>query len=116
MQEIQDENEIEKKSTYSQFINPKDNLDNLKELKNNLNGENKYLDKYINALINFEKDNNNIEFCYENEENMDKYLKAKLMEKNNGFKLNNELFELQAKRIFSKVYELKEKILYPYFV
>ena len=46
---------------------------------------------------------------------MNKFVEGKLMKKNDAFKLDNDLFELQAKRIFSKVYELKEKILYPYF-
>lgn len=109
------ENESDKSSTNSQYISSKDNIDNLNELRNNLNGKNKYLEKYLNALTNYELDNNNIKVCYENEENMNKYLKKKLIENNDAFKLNNELFELQAKRIFSEVYELKEKILYPYF-
>ena len=90
-------------------------IDNLNELRNNLKGKNKYIDKYYNVLTNYELDNKNIKLCYENEENMNKYLEKKLIEKNDAFKLDNELFELQAKRIFSEVYELKEKILYPYF-
>ena len=69
-EENKDLSETEKKSTNSQYINPKDNIDNLKELKNNLNGENKYFDKYIKALSKFELDNNDFEFCYENEENI----------------------------------------------
>jgi len=108
--ENKSENKSEQKSTSSQYINPKDNLDNLNELKKNLTGKNKYLDKYLFALSNYELDNQNIKLCYENEENMNKYA-----EKNDVFKLDNELFELQAKRIFSEVNELKEKILYPYF-
>ena len=107
------ENESEK--TNSQYISSKDNIDNLNELRNNLKGKNKYIDKYHNVLTNYELDNINIKLCYENEENMNKYLEKKLIEKNDAFKLDNELFELQAKRIFSEVYELKEKILYPYF-
>ena len=107
------ENESEK--TNSQYISSKDNIDNLNELRNNLKGKNKYIDKYHNVLTNYELDNKNIKLCYENEENMNKYLEKKLIEKNDAFKLDNELFELQAKRIFSEVYELKEKILYPYF-
>ena len=107
------ENESEK--TNSQYISSKDNIDNLNELRNNLKGKNKYIDKYQNVLTNYELDNKNIKLCYENEENMNKYLEKKLIEKNDAFKLDNELFELQAKRIFSEVYELKEKILYPYF-
>ena len=107
------ENESEK--TNSQYISSKDNIDNLNELRNNLKGKNKYIDKYYNVLTNYELDNKNIKLCYENEENMNKYLEKKLIEKNDAFKLDNELFELQAKRIFSEVYELKEKILYPYF-
>ena len=107
------ENESEK--TNSQYISSKDNIDNLNELRNNLKGKNKYIDKYQNVLTNYELDNENIKLCYENEENMNKYLEKKLIEKNDAFKLDNELFELQAKRIFSEVYELKEKILYPYF-
>jgi hypothetical protein len=124
-EEIKRENEIqsdnksknksEQQSTNSQYINPKDNIDNLNELKKNLNEENKYFDKYINALENYELDNNNVKLCYETEENMNKYVEGKLMTKKDAFKLDNDLFELQAKRIFSKVYELKEKILYPYF-
>ena len=124
-EEIKRENEIqsdnksknksEQQSTNSQYINPKDNIDNLNELKKNLNEENKYFDKYINTLENYELDNNNVKLCYETEENMNKYVEGKLMKKNDAFKLDNDLFELQAKRIFSKVYELKEKILYPYF-
>ena len=124
-EEIKRENEIqsdnksknksEQQSTNSQYINPKDNIDNLNELKKNLNEENKYFDKYINALENYELDNNNVKLCYETEENMNKFVEGKLMKKNDAFKLDNDLFELQAKRIFSKVYELKEKILYPYF-
>ena len=124
-EEIKRENEIqsdnksknksEQQSTNSQYINPKDNIDNLNELKKNLNEENKYFDKYINTLENYELDNNNVKLCYETEENMNKYVEGKLMTKNDAFKLDNDLFELQAKRIFSKVYELKEKILYPYF-
>ena len=109
------ENKSEQQSTNSQYINPKDNIDNLNELKKNLNEENKYFDKYINTLENYELDNNNVKLCYETEENMNKYMEGKLMTKNDAFKLDNDLFELQAKRIFSKVYELKEKILYPYF-
>ena len=112
---FQSENKTEQKSTNSQYINPKDNLDNLNELKNNLNGENKYLTKFINALENYELGNNNIKLCYENEEKMNLYMKEILLEKNDAFKLDNHLFELQAKKIFSEVYELKEKILYPYF-
>lgn len=107
------QNESEK--TNSQYISSKDNIDNLNELRNNLKGKNKYIDKYQNVLTNYELDNKNIKLCYENEENMNKYLEKKLIEKNDAFKLDNELFELQAKRIFSEVYELKEKILYPYF-
>jgi len=107
------QNESEK--TNSQYISSKDNIDNLNELRNNLKGKNKYIDKYHNVLTNYELDNINIKLCYENEENMNKYLEKKLIEKNDAFKLDNELFELQAKRIFSEVYELKEKILYPYF-
>ena len=107
------QNESEK--TNSQYISSKDNIDNLNELRNNLKGKNKYIDKYYNVLTNYELDNKNIKLCYENEENMNKYLEKKLIEKNDSFKLDNELFELQAKRIFSEVYELKEKILYPYF-
>ena len=124
-EEIKRENEIqsdnksknksEQQSTNSQYINPKDNIDNLNELKKNLNEENKYFDKYINTLENYELDNNNVKLCYETEENMNKFVEGKLMKKNDAFKLDNDLFELQAKRIFSKVYELKEKILYPYF-
>ena len=124
-EEIKRENEIqsdnksknksEQQSTNSQYINPKDNIDNLNELKKNLNEENKYFDKYINTLENYELDNNNVKLCYETEENMNKFVEGKLMTKNDAFKLDNDLFELQAKRIFSKVYELKEKILYPYF-
>lgn len=109
------ENKSEQQSTNSQYINPKDNIDNLNELKKNLNEENKYFDKYINTLENYELDNNNVKLCYETEENMNKFVEGKLMKKNDAFKLDNDLFELQAKRIFSKVYELKEKILYPYF-
>ena len=109
------ENKSEQQSTNSQYINPKDNIDNLNELKKNLNEENKYFDKYINTLENYELDNNNVKLCYETEENMNKFVEGKLMTKNDAFKLDNDLFELQAKRIFSKVYELKEKILYPYF-
>ena len=109
------ENKSEQQSTNSQYINPKDNIDNLNELKKNLNEENKYFDKYINTLKNYELDNYNVKLCYETEENMNKYVEGKLMTKNDAFKLDNDLFELQAKRIFSKVYELKEKILYPYF-
>ena len=112
---FQSENKTEQKSTNSQYINPKDNLDNLNDLKNNLNGENKYLTKFINALENYELGNNNIKLCYENEEKMNLYMKEILLEKNDAFKLDNHLFELQAKKIFSEVYELKEKILYPYF-
>lgn len=107
------QNESEK--TNSQYISSKDNIDNLNELRNNLKGKNKYIDKYHNVLTNYELDDKNIKLCYENEENMNKYLEKKLIEKNDAFKLDNELFELQAKRIFSEVYELKEKILYPYF-
>ena len=124
-EEIKRENEIqsdnksknksEQQSTNSQYINPKDNIDNLNELKKNLNEENKYFDKYINTLENYELDNYNVKLCYETEENMNKFVEGKLMKKNDAFKLDNDLFELQAKRIFSKVYELKEKILYPYF-
>ena len=113
--DIKSENKSEQQSTNSQYINPKDNIDNLNELKKNLNEENKYFDKYINTLENYELDNNNVKLCYETEENMNKFVEGKLMKKNDAFKLDNDLFELQAKRIFSKVYELKEKILYPYF-
>ena len=115
-----DENKIFiKRKCKSEEINEKNEfqsyLDNLTELKNNLNEENKYFDKYINTLENYELDNNNVKLCYETEENMNKFVEGKLMKKNDAFKLDNDLFELQAKRIFSKVYELKEKILYPYF-
>ena len=113
--DIKSENKSEQQSTNSQYINSKDNIDNLNELKKNLNEENKYFDKYINTLENYELDNNNVKLCYETEENMNKFVEGKLMKKNDAFKLDNDLFELQAKRIFSKVYELKEKILYPYF-
>ena len=105
--EMKDENEAEKKSSHSKYINSRDNIKKFIELKNDLKGENNYLDKYIQALDNLEWDNNDFECCYENGENMNKYLNRKLLEKN--------IFELQAKRIFSKVYELKEKILYPFF-
>ena len=113
--EMKDENEAEKKSSHSKYINSRDNIKKLIELKNDLKGENKYLYKYMQALDNLEGDNNDFECCYENGENMNKYLNRKLLEKNNAFKLDNDLFELQAKRIFSQVYELKEKILYPFF-
>ena len=97
--------EINEKNEFQSYL---DNLDNLTELKNNLNEENKYLVKFNNALENNElvNVNNNIKLCYE----------KKLLEKNDTFKLDKELFEFQAKKIFSEVYELKEKILYPYFI
>ena len=97
--------EINEKNEFQSYL---DNLDNLTELKNNLNEENKYLVKFNNALENNElvNVNNNIKSCYE----------KKLLEKNDTFKLDKELFEFRAKKIFSEVYELKEKILYPYFI
>ena len=97
--------EINEKNEFQSYL---DNLDNLTELKNNLNEENKYLVKFNNALENNElvNVNNNIKLCYE----------KKLLEKNDTFKLDKELFEFQAKKIFSEVYELKEKILYSYFI
>ena len=97
--------EINEKNEFQSYL---DNLDNLTELKNNLNEENKYLVKFNNAFENNElvNVNNNIKLCYE----------KKLLEKNDTFKLDKELFEFQAKKIFSEVYELKEKILYPYFI
>ena len=97
--------EINEKNEFQSYL---DNLDNLIELKNNLNEENKYLVKFNNALENNElvNVNNNIKLCYE----------KKLLEKNDTFKLDKELFEFQAKKIFSDLYELKEKILYPYFI
>ena len=97
--------EINEKNEFQSYL---DNLDNLTELKNNLNEENKYLVKFNNALENNElvNVNNNIKLCYE----------KKLIGKNDTFKLDKELFEFQAKKIFSEVYELKEKILYPYFI
>ena len=97
--------EINEKNEFQSYL---DNLDNLIELKNNLNEENKYLVKFNNALENNElvNVNNNIKLCYE----------KKLIGKNDTFKLDKELFEFQAKKIFSEVYELKEKILYSYFI
>ena len=97
--------EINEKNEFQSYLN---NLDNLTELKNNLNEENKYLVKFNNALENNElvNVNNNIKLCYE----------KKLIGKNDTFKLDKELFEFQAKKIFSEIYELKEKILYPYFI
>jgi len=97
--------EINEKNEFQSYLN---NLDNLIELKNNLNGENKYPVKLNNAFENNElvNANNNIKLCYE----------KKLIGKNDTFKLDKELFEFQAKKIFSEVYELKEKILYPYFI
>ena len=80
-----------------------------------MNEKTQYFDKYIQTLDNLEKDNNELENCYVNEENMNKYLNKKLFEKANAFKLDDGVFEFQAKKIFSEVYELKEKILYPFF-
>ena len=73
------QNESEK--TNSQYISSKDNIDNLNELRNNLKGKNKYIDKYHNVLTNYELDNKNIKLCYENEENMNKYLEKNLLKK-----------------------------------
>ena len=55
------QNESEK--TNSQYISSKDNIDNLNELRNNLKGKNKYIDKYYNVLTNYELDNKNIKLC-----------------------------------------------------
>ena len=56
-------------------------------------------------------ENQNILQLYENEGKIIQELK----EKNNSYKLDDDLFEERAVRILSDFYGLKEYILYPYF-
>ena len=46
---------------------------------------------------------------------MNEYLKTKFLEKNRAFKLDDYLFEFQARKIFVEAFGLREKILYPFF-
>ena len=110
-QEIKKGNESEKKSNYSVYINSSDNLNKLENLKKDLRGENKYLLKYLSILDNLKEEKTQLNNCYQNGELMNE----NLLQKDKYIKLNDVVFEIQAVKIFSEVYNLKEKILYPFF-
>ena len=85
------------------FIKEEENIKNLEEIKKNFKIEKDYKIEF-NSILKF----------LEEEEEKDEINEA-VETKNIELKLDNEPFELKAKKIFSEVYGLKEKILYPYF-
>ena len=98
-------------STPSIYIKPEENITNLLNIKNNLKIGKDILQKFNLTLKDLQEENFEISKLYANE----RELNNKIEKENNTLKLDNELFEYRAREIFSDVYDLKEKILYPYF-
>ena len=107
----QDQSISKKFSAPSDYIQAKENITNLENIKNNLLIEKSYIEKFNSALKDLKEENNEIYELYENEDKMNEQIETKNM----ALKLDNESFKHQARKIFSDVYGLKEKILYPYF-
>ena len=70
-----------------------------------------YMNQFNSILKALEEEKEEINCGYRNENEINKLIEKK----NISLKLDNELFEYRVKKIFSEVYDLKEKILYPYF-
>ena len=90
--------------------NSKENREYLLKLENDLKNRDD-IDKFKLDLNMVNEENQNILQLYENEDKITQELK----EKNNCYKLDDDLFEERAIRILSDFYGLKEYILYPYF-
>lgn len=98
-------------SCVSIYIKAEENINKLKEIKNNLKIDQGYMEKFNSILKALEEEKEEINGIYANEDEINKAIENK----NVALKLDNEIFESRAKKIFSEVYGLKEKILYPYF-
>ena len=88
--------------------NSKENREYLLKLENDLKNRDD-IDKFKLDLNIVNEENQNILQLYEDEGKIIQELK----EKNNSYKLDDDLFEERAVRILSDFYGLKEYILYP---
>ena len=91
-------------STPSNYIHSKDNINNLKTIKSSLQTQKDYFNQICSILKDLKEENDEIDELelYKGEDKINNLI-------------DDELFENKVKRLFSNVYGLKEKILYPYF-
>ena len=100
---------LSENSTIGKYDNTLSNNENLESLKKNLL-EGHYCEELGNAINKFLDEKKAISDIYKNEDN----IRAEI-EKNNAYKLNDDIFEEKILNIFSKEYSLKENDFYPYF-